>query len=172
MTDKQTRIFITQLHEEGCRGCIHKKYGGCPSLSKDRKYCHTKIHDAAETIRQLADELEETQDKLCELLSYVTGNRFSKPTYSITEMKSFADDYFQQECQKCEELAQVKRERDAAIRDLKEVDKFACEHCKHYALEMNEACMEADVNCEKCKNLCSCHDCEVNSQWEWRGVQP
>lgn len=122
MTDEQTRIFITQLHEEGCRGCIHKKYGGCPSLSKDRKYCHTKIHDAAETIRQLADELE-----------------------------------------------QVKRERDAAIRDLKDADRYACDRCANYSELPEEKCDESGSDCLSCKMDCPCRTCMDNSNWAWRG---
>ena len=56
------------------------------------------------------------------------------------------------------ELEQVKRERDAAVRDLREQN--ACAHCKHYQPGNLAA------NCE--------HECMFISGsktgWQWRGV--
>lgn len=50
------------------------------------------------------------------------------------------------------ELEQVKRERDAAVTDLKAVGKGECWVCKHFR-----------NGGQKCRN------CEDGSNWEWRG---
>lgn len=53
------------------------------------------------------------------------------------------------------ELEQVKRERDAAVEDLKG-DSF-CRTCAHYG---NGECISND-----------CHDCINRYNWQWRGVK-
>lgn len=50
------------------------------------------------------------------------------------------------------ELEKVKRERDAAVTDLKAVGKGECWVCKHFR-----------NGGQKCRN------CEDGSNWEWRG---
>ena len=61
------------------------------------------------------------------------------------------------------ELEKVKRERDAAVRDIR----HDCDTCKH-----KEACLSNDF-CEECGHAesdntpcCSCHNL---CNWEWRG---
>lgn len=107
--------------------------------------------------------LADLEAKLAELLCHVTGGRFSKAAYSIEEMKRFADDFRQEECEKCEEMEQVKRERDAAVADVKSLcatNYFSgdyCAYCKH---------RESDGQCF--------HECTPWSGkwgWEWRGAQ-
>lgn len=62
-----------------------------------------------------------------------------------------------------EEWVQMKRERDAAVRDIR----HDCDTCKH-----KEACLSNDF-CEECGHAesdntpcCSCHNL---CNWEWRG---
>lgn len=59
------------------------------------------------------------------------------------------------------ELEQVKRERDAAVKDIPR----ACGYCKHF---------KHDVECCDIPGCCDNPDCwnisGVNSGWEWRGV--
>lgn len=97
--------------------------------------------------------LADLEAKLAELLCHVTGGRFSKTTYSIEEMKQFADDFLQEECEKCEELAQVKRERDALLEYL-ENNIRPCSLCKYDTLDAYDVC----------------RDCENGGHWEWRGA--
>lgn len=57
-------------------------------------------------------------------------------------------------------------ERSAAISDLKEADRFECEHCAHY----DNTCCE--TNCYEClENTCPCQGCTDLSNWKWRGGQ-
>ena len=65
-------------------------------------------------------------------------------------------------------LAQVERERDAAVADLEDAVDGHCCHCKNINLAA-----ECDFNgeCYACLNEeCPCH--ERNCHWEWRGVCP
>lgn len=62
-----------------------------------------------------------------------------------------------------------KRERDAAVEQLKEVDRidlFSCSHCKN---EENSVC--EFVDCENCDKDCPCATCVDMSNWKWRGAQ-
>lgn len=70
--------------------------------------------------------------QLGELLSYATDGRYSKTTYSLSDMKRCIDESREIECEKCEELAQIKQERDAAVADLNKAQAMACYVCKHY----------------------------------------
>ena len=64
----------------------------------------------------------------------------------------------------------MKRERDAAMAQLKEVDVnsyFECAHCKH-----EELCDSPVWPCNDCDDEeCPCHTCSEGSKWQWRGVQ-
>ena len=54
-------------------------------------------------------------------------------------------------------IQQLERERDAAVEQLKEVDRlelFCCSHCKHEELD--------DFSCTTCIHM---------SNWEWIGAQ-
>ena len=65
---------------------------------------------------------------------------------------------------------QLKRERDAAIADIKESDVlYECEHCAHSRMtqEEAEACERNDFECLKCEADCKCKDCRRGSNWEW-----
>ena len=65
-------------------------------------------------------------------------------------------------------LAQLERERDAAVEDLREADMVDCEHCKHYKVFGSEECQ---LECDECTADCPCKHCIDNSCWTWRGVQ-
>lgn len=69
------------------------------------------------------------------------------------------------------QLAQVKRERDAAVRCLMEATKdgSVCTGCRH-DLGIDGRCEEADFDCKQCKIPCMCKTCKKNSNYQWRGV--
>ncbi len=62
----------------------------------------------------------------------------------------------------------MKRERDAAVEQLKNVDTvdiFYCSHCKH-----EELCDYNLNSCDDCEKDCPCHTCVDMCNWQWRGV--
>lgn len=113
-------------------------------------------------------DLDALEAKLSELLSHVTGGRFSKSTYSIADMKRFADDYQQSECEKCEELEQAKRERDAAVEDIEE--SAPCFACKHFKRNGGN-CGGGHACCENAYIAALEGRMYKGPWWEWRGVQ-
>lgn len=68
-------------------------------------------------------------------------------------------------------LAQVERERDAAVQCLMEATKegAVCTGCRH-DLGIDGRCEEADFDCKQCKIPCMCKTCKKNSNYQWRGV--
>lgn len=66
-------------------------------------------------------------------------------------------------------IQRLERERDAAVEQLKEVDRidlFSCSHCKH-----DELCDPDLGACADCDKNCPCSKCSHMSNWQWRGVQ-
>lgn len=66
-------------------------------------------------------------------------------------------------------IQQLERERDAAVEQLKEVDRvdlFRCSHCIH-----DELCNDGLTSCIDCDKDCPCHTCKNGSNWQWSGVQ-
>lgn len=61
-----------------------------------------------------------------------------------------------------EQLAQVKAERDAAVKCLE--DAHACETCEHM-----DTHPECEVDCLRCKEDCQCRECRDGSNFKWRG---
>ena len=61
-------------------------------------------------------------------------------------------------------LAQVERERDAAVHDLKLADDLDCEFCKH---QFGGCTYDG---CKQCSSPCPCGSCRDNSNYVWRGV--
>ena len=155
-----------------CHDC--PAYAACPTGTAG--WNNECIFDtAADLIESLSAELEQTQNKLSELLYYVTGGRFSKTDYSTDDMRRFVDDYNQSTCSECEELEEIKqerdglsimltaaesaaetykRERDAAVEDLK--DFCSCHHCQHYKRDCNDKCYFVTG---------------LKPDWQWRGVK-
>lgn len=68
-------------------------------------------------------------------------------------------------------LAQVERERDAAVAAIPEIakDGYVCTGCINN-VGLDKRCKEADFNCNECKYPCKCKNCESNSNYKWRGV--
>lgn len=62
-------------------------------------------------------------------------------------------------------LAQVERERDALLHDLRRADYVDCYACKH-----KNSAYDCDVDCTNCLNPCTCNSCHHNNKWEWRGL--
>lgn len=63
-----------------------------------------------------------------------------------------------------EELAQVKAERDAAVKCLE--DAHACETCEHM-----DTHPECEVDCLRCKEDCQCRECRDGSNFKWKGTK-
>ena len=106
------------------------------------------LETAADLIESLMGELERTENNLSELLYYVTGGRYSRSDYSTDDMRRFVDDYNQCTCSECDELEQVKRERDACLNGLRGV----CATCKH-------------------ADYCLINPLPHCNNWQWRGVK-
>ena len=158
-----------------CHDC--PAYAACPTGTAG--WNNECIFDtAADLIEYLSAKLEQTENKLSELLYYVTGGRYAKTGYSTDDMRRFVDDYNQSTCSECDELEEIKqerdglrimltaaesaaetykRERDAAVEDIPR----ACGFCKHYLGD------QSFVNCEhECMNISG-----INTGWQWRGVK-
>lgn len=68
-------------------------------------------------------------------------------------------------------LAQVERENDALLDDLRHTFDPCCVCKKQDICEQH--CPSNDYNCPECKDKhrCICHNCTAdNDLWEWRGV--
>lgn len=68
------------------------------------------------------------------------------------------------------ELEQVKRERGAALNDLKIADFWGnCQFCK-YVGDHDAACETNDYLCCDCQEpTCACRTCANATRWHWRG---
>lgn len=77
---------------------IDRIYEQCKTIQNDLKEL------GFDSIADMYAQLEQTENKLSELLSYATGGRFSKAGYSIDDMRRFVDDYNQTICEKCDKL--------------------------------------------------------------------
>ena len=69
-----------------------------------------------------------------------------------------------------EKVAQLEKERNALLADLRDADMLECVHCAHY-VPVGAQC-KGEGDCLECdyKN-CACNGCYGNSNWKWRGVQ-
>lgn len=99
----------------------------------DSELAHV-LEDASTALSTLQDENEEMQKQLnmfSEFLCYMTGGLLSKTNYTAQEMVTAAEDYQQKVCGECDlrdeneklqgELERAKRERDAAIEDIRKL---------------------------------------------------
>lgn len=70
-------------------------------------------------------------------------------------------------------LAQVERERDALMQDLRTAirDGSVCTACRN-DIGMDARCEANNFDCNNCANPCKCKQCDNDSNWEWRGVCP
>ena len=138
-------------------------------MAMERELAQQELDRTRVELRQVTRERDELEAKLSMLLDYVTGGRFSKSTYSIEDMKRYADDYQQSECEMCEELAYVKRELKAAKADMQSAQATICTICKNFVPDH----AKKKYVCEKFGGRWS----EVGNgvlmcgRFEWRGVQ-
>ena len=68
-------------------------------------------------------------------------------------------------------LAQVEKERDAAVSDMRTAVKTnaVCIACKHDR-PFDNNCEENDFDCANCKSPCMCQSCHLGNNYEWRGI--
>ena len=89
----------------------------------------------------------------------------------IDHLHGVITDYERENARLKAELETVKRERNAAILDMKEYTH--CGYCKHQNKNIVK-CTEFDFCCDKCDAVgCECVSCdEIEHQnWQWRGLQ-
>lgn len=116
--------MLAECNGNPCGECVQAEYEGriaCSDLSKT-------LFSIAALLEEMAAELEMAENKLSELLYYVTGGRYSKTDYSTDDMRRFVDDYLQSVCNECDDLEAVKLERDAAIKALTLWPCFTCDN--------------------------------------------
>ena len=148
--------------------------GECPNGFNDKGVpnCHS-MNAIADLIESLSAELEQTENKLSELLYYVTGGRFSKTDYSTDDMRRFVDDYNQSVCSECEELEEIKQERDGLSIMLTAAESAA----ETYKRERDALLQSLRGDCGICAHWQECvennfiRDRNYNSCWQWRGVK-
>ena len=132
-----------------CQDCRNCTYDG-----HNFKDGESRCHEAADDAVALIDKLLESKKQL-ERERDEARNDLDTLNYATTELHSAYD--------------AMERERDAAVEQLKEVDRgdlFRCSHCIH-----DELCNDGLTSCIDCDKDCSCHTCKNGSNWQWRGVQ-
>lgn len=93
-----------------------------------------------------------------------TGLCFRTLLKDVTAYINQFENHFREVAKK---VQQLERERDAAVRDVKELGD--CKGCKH-----DDRCHEVFIHCEDCIDLeCPCRTCEQSTRnnWQWRGVE-
>ena len=121
-------------------------------------------HKASETLRQMAL----TSPKL----SWLGG--IAETVALLEEDNARKDDAIAEQARQLREalaeLERVKRERDAALNDLKIADFWGnCQFCKHVD-DHDAACETNDYLCCDCQEpTCACKTCANATGWEWRG---
>ena len=146
---------------EGCGGLD----GDCENCPYDEQtiYCNDRLmRDALAYIQQLEDAVDKTtqlmqsatevikrnQEQLESTYSQVKKSLCGKENVSWIEVLEAVD-------QLKSRLAQVERERDAAVADLKLY--AGCKVCKHGDFKFTSECMDCSYD---------------NNNWQWRGVCP
>lgn len=121
------------------RVCIKPEKGQCPR-------CEQLVGESLEHIQQLEASYSQVSKALCGK----ENATLDEILQAISQVKS--------------ELAAVKRERDAAVKDIAR----ACGYCKWYEITHNGCTPDHD-----CKNENGCLNISgTNTGWEWRGVCP
>ena len=110
-----------------------------------------------ETMKKRLEQLENGVIDLCETFSQLKESLCGKENVTLAEFLTAVN-------QLKSRLAQVEKERDAAVSDLKVADKLDCQFCVHN--RPNPGC---EYDCEKCENKCTCNLCRNNDKYEWRG---
>ena len=127
-----------------CHGCPYDHHKQCvTAMLKDIQVLIAANEQAIEAAKNLLElrtrerdqaylDITALETQLGELLSYATDGRYSKTTYSLSDMKRCIDESREIECEKCDELERIKQERDAAVKDMRKAQAMACYICKHY----------------------------------------
>lgn len=137
-------------------------------LKKDALAYINQLEDAIDKTTQLmrsaTEVIKKSQEQLESTYSQVKKALCGKENVSWVEVLEAAD-------QLKSRLAQVEREKDAAVDDLR--NSFdPCTVCKKQDI-CEQYCPDNDYNCPGCKDKhrCICHNCTAdNDLWEWRGA--
>ena len=131
--------------KKGMRGCEDKSNCEWRSLQRE---CH-EDEDALAYIEQLEKRIEQAEKQIDTVHAELEATNRDRIRLMM-------------------QVAQLTKEREAAVADLREADRIDCEHCKHYKVFSSEECQ---LECDECVLDCPCKHCIDNSCWTWRGVQ-
>lgn len=117
-TPREIKRGLRHCSEDGCKECNYEEdcymADGFSVLAFDALSCIQQLENKVQLLEARNDSLaakaalfdeamaagakmererDAALDKLSELLSYASGGRFSKPDYTIEDMKRFVDDY-------------------------------------------------------------------------------
>ena len=173
---EEARKTAKAMHQKECEDCVFNPTKlGC-RWRKKGMYCDTDLHSAADLIESLSAQLEQTKNKLSELLYYATGGGYSKADHSIDDMRRFVYNYNQSVCN---ELEQVEKERDGLNIMLAQAQSMLETRTKERDAAVEE--MKIIRSCRQCKtwqeyfkdngDVSPCEDCDMYSNWQWRGVE-
>ena len=146
---------------------IKKRLEGC----KDKANCEwcnlidqcERNADALAYIEQLEAGIDHAEKVAMECAKSITEN-LDKLQAKLFQLES-DNESKQKRIEELESrLAQVERERDAAVHDLKLADRVDCDFCKH----QYGGCTYD--GCQDCSKPCPCGNCRNSSNYEWRGV--
>ena len=95
---------------------------------------------------------------------YPDGDFRGCPNYADVELVQHEQSQADRIAKLEDELERAKRERDAAVKDLKHGDN--CDICK-----WADTIPECTFECDECTLNCTCRTCRDESNWQWRGVK-
>lgn len=145
-TPDESKCGLECMRTNAERICVKPENGQCPRCEQLVEKTLVRIHMLESTYSQVSKALcgkeNATLDELLQAASQVKSR-----------------------------LAQVERERAAAVAVMAEAakDGGVCTGCKHNT-GLDDACEAADFDCNECKVPCMCRTCEANSNYERRGV--
>lgn len=155
---------------EGC-GVLDGDCENCPYDDGPQLLCVDRLRkDALAYIQQLEAGIDHAEKVARECAKSITEN-LNKLQAKLFQLES-DNESKQKRIEELESrLAQVERERNAAVRCLMEATKerAVCTGCRH-DLGIDGRCEEADFDCKQCKTPCMCKTCKANSNYQWRGV--
>lgn len=132
----------------------------------DPRCMNSKSYNAGKTVRpeercsyfsiDLLTQSEKARSDLAKRLAAITKQHEQLSQGAAMMTKKLSDTL--------EELAQVKAERDAAVKCLE--DAHACETCEHM-----DTHPECEVDCLRCKEDCQCRECRDGSNFKWKGTK-
>lgn len=185
MTDKTKRCVeaLRICHSnEDCRDCEFV------DSDKDEMSCVNVLFvKSADLIESLSDKNKQLEYTLVGVMHFVDKWLDDIEPYSLVDDPSgqiaidraaearritleHIEDLTREMYRRGQELSEVQRERDAAVKQLLEADPnkpFACSYCKH-----NAVCDGRLPVCGDCSMTnCPCNTCLNRSNWQWRGAK-